>query len=192
MNICICNLSSSGLDDETLLKLINNTPPRSIILLEDADACIVSRKQSSENSRITFSGLLNALDGVASFEGRILFMTSNLFRMGSNVDAALLRPGRIDMEVYFGCANRFQAMTLFARFASRSSHCSLFFFNTCNRFFPDEPLSSAARFADSLPEEKLSMAAIQGHLIRYRTPSEALDVTELLESLRSAETHDSV
>lgn len=59
-------------------------PQRSIILLEDVDAAFVSRddtqavKTAYEGlSRVTFSGLLNTLDGVASSEARVVFMTTN-------------------------------------------------------------------------------------------------------------------
>jgi chaperone BCS1 len=41
-------------------------------------------------NRLTFSGLLNAIDGVTSTEGRILFMTTN---HEQRLDPALIRPG---------------------------------------------------------------------------------------------------
>ncbi|KAL1435337.1 hypothetical protein MTO96_011043 [Rhipicephalus appendiculatus] len=59
-------------------------PSRASFLLEDIDAAFVSREESSTVkaayeglSRVTFSGLLNMLDGVASAEARIVFMTTN-------------------------------------------------------------------------------------------------------------------
>ena len=48
------------------------------------------------NRSVTFSGLLNALDGVRSQEGRILMMTTN---HREKRDPALLRPGRADVHV---------------------------------------------------------------------------------------------
>lgn len=48
---------------------------RSILLLEDVDAAFVDRTSSAAASGLTFSGLLNAIDGVAAQEGRLLFMT---------------------------------------------------------------------------------------------------------------------
>jgi mitochondrial chaperone BCS1 len=45
---------------------------------------------------VTFSGLLNALDGVRSQEGRILVMTTNHIE---KLDPALKRPGRADVHV---------------------------------------------------------------------------------------------
>ena len=46
-------------------------------------------------NRLTFSGLLNAIDGVTSTEGRIVFMTTNY---PERLDAALIRPGRVDFR----------------------------------------------------------------------------------------------
>lgn len=39
--------------------------------------CVVESVVYQGMGRLTFSGLLNALDGVASTEGRIIFMTTN-------------------------------------------------------------------------------------------------------------------
>ena len=50
---------------------------------------------------ISFSGLLNALDGVGAQEGRIIVLTTN---HRAKLDAALIRPGRIDVEEELGLA----------------------------------------------------------------------------------------
>jgi len=55
--------------DDGLNRALNNAPSNSIILLEDIDGIFVSREsvsQSHEGRRVSFSGLLNALDGVRS------------------------------------------------------------------------------------------------------------------------------
>lgn len=62
---------------------------------------------------ITFSGLLNALDGVASAEERIIFLTTNHVE---NLDPALIRPGRVDLKEYFGDATETQIRGMFSRF----------------------------------------------------------------------------
>ena len=46
-------------------------------------------------NRLTLSGLLNAIDGVTSSEGRIVFMTTNYV---DKLDPALIRPGRVDFR----------------------------------------------------------------------------------------------
>ena len=58
------------------------------------------------------SGLLNAIDGVASQEGRILIMTTNY---PEKLDDALVRPGRVDMKVEFTLASKQQIRELFLR-----------------------------------------------------------------------------
>jgi chaperone BCS1 len=77
--------------------VLNTTEPHSIILLEDIDGIFKGREsvqEAKENrSQVTFSGLLNALDGVRSQEGRILIMTTN---HKEHLDPALMRPGRAD------------------------------------------------------------------------------------------------
>jgi AAA+ superfamily predicted ATPase len=52
------------------------------------------------NESITLSSLLNLMDGIAEDEGRILIMTSNHW---NKLDPALVRPGRIDIEIEMGC-----------------------------------------------------------------------------------------
>ena len=63
--------------------------------------------------RLSLSGLLNALDGVGAQEGRILFATTNKYEA---LDAALCRPGRMDLHIEFRLASKFQARQLFSRF----------------------------------------------------------------------------
>lgn len=60
------------------------------------------RHGANNKSQISFSGLLNAIDGVASHEGRILIMTTN---HRERLDPALIRPGRVDVQIEFGFAN---------------------------------------------------------------------------------------
>lgn len=62
---------------------------------------------------VTFSGLLNALDGVRSQEGRILMMTTN---HREKLDPALLRPGRADVHVELNNASEKQMKGLFRKF----------------------------------------------------------------------------
>ncbi|KAI4218337.1 MAG: hypothetical protein L6R36_009007, partial [Xanthoria steineri] len=71
--------------------------------------------KAKENQGISLSGLLNAIDGVASHEGRVLLMTTNF---PEKLDEALIRPGRIDMKIAFTKATRSQMTELFIRMYS--------------------------------------------------------------------------
>ncbi|BGP48759.1 Complex III assembly protein translocase and chaperone [Rhodotorula kratochvilovae] len=161
-NICVLNLSERGLTDDKLNHLLANAPERCFMLLEDIDAAFSTRAQTGEagfNSNVTFSGLLNALDGVASSTSqRILFLTTNHLE---KLDAALIRPGRVDLKELIDDATAHQAEELFTR------------------FYHDEPALNPADFARLRGElvaqvaaarsdgTRVSMAALQGHFIRH-------------------------
>lgn len=72
LNICVLTLSSGKLDDNRLNQLLHDAPADTLILLEDVDSVFVDRNtvtpESDRDMRVTFSGLLNAIDGVASQE----------------------------------------------------------------------------------------------------------------------------
>lgn len=117
-NIAILNISERGLTDDRLNHLLTIIPKRTLVLLEDADAAFNNHRTQTDadgyrGANVTFSGLLNALDGVASAEERVLFLTTNHIE---RLDSALIRPGRVDMTVRIGEATRWQASRLWDRF----------------------------------------------------------------------------
>ncbi|KAJ3342563.1 hypothetical protein HDU93_001951 [Gonapodya sp. JEL0774] len=113
-NIYLVSLSNKGLTDDNLVELMSMTPPRCVLLLEDVDAAFRGREATAgTGAGLTFSGLLNAIDGVAAQEGRLLCMTTNHI---DHLDPALIRPGRIDVRVLFDKASRWQARELFVNF----------------------------------------------------------------------------
>lgn len=57
---------------------------------------------SSSSTNLTLSSLLNIMDGISEDNGRILIMTSNYW---NKLDKALVRPGRIDIELEMGYIN---------------------------------------------------------------------------------------
>ncbi len=147
MDIAMLSLSNSSLEDAELLELLANVPPNSVVLIEDIDCAFVERSATGEkNNRLSFSGLLNALDGVAAGEGRVLFATTNHLE---KLDAALIRPGRIDRKEEIGFASRQQIKTLF------------------QRFYPGVDEAMACYFAGEVPEGCVTMSAVQTHLLRY-------------------------
>lgn len=131
-------------------------PSQSIVLLEDIDSAFVNRKESSAVkaaydglNQVTFSGLLNMLDGVASTEARILFMTTNYV---DRLDPALIRPGRIDVKEYIGYASKNQIIRAF------------------KKFYPDADNKFAEEFANKIENFKqpVSMAQLQGFFLFHK------------------------
>ncbi|CAN0433199.1 unnamed protein product [Ascophyllum nodosum] len=59
----------------------------------------MKRKYASKTDKLDLAGLLNVLDGVVDTPGRIVVMTTN---HPEKLDAALIRPGRIDKKIYLG------------------------------------------------------------------------------------------
>ncbi|KAK4694448.1 hypothetical protein P7C70_g8728, partial [Phenoliferia sp. Uapishka_3] len=159
-NICVLNLSERGLTDDKLNHLLANAPERCIILLEDIDAAFSGRRQSGEagfSGSVTFSGLLNALDGVASSTSqRILFMTTNHLSL---LDPALIRPGRVDLKELISDATPYQASELFRRFYAGGE---------MDDAEVEKLREELKRKVEKAMEEgeRVSMAALQGHFIR--------------------------
>jgi chaperone BCS1 len=168
LNICYLNLSGNQLDDDGLNRALNQAPSHSIILLEDIDAIFRKREQVGRRGggrQASFSGLLNALDGVRSQEGRILVMSTN---HRERLDPALIRPGRCDKHLELCNATFSMIRQLFLK------------------FFPGE-MTLADEFAKRLPDRKLSMAKLQGHFLKYRDGAQrALDMhAELVKDTES-------
>lgn len=207
LNIYVVSLAKRGLDDFGLNSLISELPPQSIVLMEDIDAAFRhtaiardgvsgSKTETPSPSKpsdpdgaqdlspkgVTLSGLLNALDGVAAQEGRILFATTN--RYGS-IDEALCRPGRMDVHVEFTLATRWQIKELFRCFfppgepeqedsvAKESIGANAKGVALLTR---EETDALAEKFAQAVPAARFSMASLQGHLIRHKDrPLDAVD-----------------
>ncbi|MBM4076741.1 MAG: AAA family ATPase [Planctomycetes bacterium] len=166
MDIAILSLANSSLDDDELCQLLANCPVNSIVLIEDIDCVFVERKGTEDKqNKLTFSGLLNAIDGVAAGEGRILISTTNHI---DRLDPALIRPGRIDRQELIGYADRDQLRRLFVR------------------FFGDHDAAMADYFAESLPDGVIPMSMAQSYLIRHAQSAD--DALLYLDDLMNSST----
>jgi chaperone BCS1 len=112
-------------------KSLYSSFPHSIILLSNG---------------LTFSGFLNALDGVVSSEGRIIFMTTNHLE---RLDPALLRPGRVDVRALIDNASPSQIRRMFLRFY-------------------EQEVELADRFVRALAGHSVSTAQLQGHFLFHK------------------------
>ncbi|KAJ6789227.1 hypothetical protein PWT90_05837 [Aphanocladium album] len=158
-----------------------------------------SDAQSKRGSKkgISLSGLLNAIDGVASHEGRVLIMTTN---KPESLDEALVRPGRVDVQVGFAHASTFQVEELFQRMYEPPRVAKKAQAKTANGYAKKssakqnemlreqanlaykvdvkegEMKGIAVEFAKCIPEGKFSPAEVQGFLLkRKKSPRKALE-----------------
>ncbi|KAI4871095.1 BCS1 N terminal-domain-containing protein [Hypoxylon rubiginosum] len=134
--------------------------------------------------RLSLSGLLNILDGVASQEGRVLIMTTNHRKQ---LDSALIRPGRVDMIVEFGLADEEMTEAIF-----RAIFAHLDGDDDNSNTAADVPLDADERkrlevekakvqaahdakveiqakaFSAKVPTHEFSPAELQGYLMKYK------------------------
>lgn len=170
-NIALLNISDIHITDNNIGKVLN-LAPASIILIEDVDAFFFDRNEllykaqkkeekTDENSNnkmtkgaLTFSGFLNALDGVAAQEGKIIIMTTNHF---DKLNPTMMRPGRCDYKQYIGNASKAQLEKIFLK------------------FYPNHE-KLAQIFSTRIPERKVSMSAVQNYLMLYnKNPYNAIN-----------------
>lgn len=151
VDIATLDVGGAGLTDDGLREAMMCAPARALIAVEDVDAMFTRRERGEKRTGVSFSGLLNAIDGVAAQEGRALVMTTN---HKERLDPALIRPGRADVHVALGWVGARTARRLF------------------ERFFPGED-ALATRFEQHLGQATLSPAQIQGWLLANSTDPHA-------------------
>ncbi|KAJ7074233.1 hypothetical protein C8F01DRAFT_1272763 [Mycena amicta] len=147
-------------------------PSASFVLIEDVDAAFNKRVQTTADgyqSSITFSGFLNALDGVASGEERIVFMTTNHVE---KLDPALIRPGRVDFMALVDNAAPLQARTLFENFYGGADLAAAELVDLAHQV--EEMVKTKQENG-----QRVSMAALQGHFIRNPATEAVLSLREL-------------
>ncbi|UKZ72736.1 hypothetical protein TrVFT333_000370 [Trichoderma virens FT-333] len=161
---------------------------------------------------ISLSGLLNAIDGVASHEGRVLIMTTN---KPEALDEALIRPGRVDVQVRFSNASSIQAGELFHRMyevsrqnettkmtvvgelpdKSNEQPAAMHDAEELEEITADEMKEISEEFGRRIPEDVFSPAEIQGFLLkRKKSPRRALEeISEWVEAtMRQKEANSKV
>jgi len=133
--------------DDNFKSCIQSAPESSLIVLEDIDALFdKNRSKKHEQCPLTFSGLLNGLDGVGNPDGQIFILTTNFVEQ---LDAALIRSGRVDMHVQFPMATDSQLERIFLLFYPQETTLAQEFVKGIR-----------ANFGNGI-----SMAAVQQHFI---------------------------
>jgi chaperone BCS1 len=92
----LVSLSLMDMDDSALLRAWSAITATSVIALEDIDSVFEGRRPLGE---LSFSALLNTLDGAGAVEGSIAILTTN---HRDRLDSALIRPGRCDRVFELG------------------------------------------------------------------------------------------
>jgi chaperone BCS1 len=100
--------------DDSLRDAVNELPDNAIVVFEDIDSLFAKdRSNKVSKSSLTFSGLLNALDGIGNPNRQIFILTTNL---REQLDSALIRNGRVDLHVEFNYAVEEQMVQMWSNF----------------------------------------------------------------------------
>lgn len=91
---------------KTFIKAIENIKPNSILLMEEIDIHVDNRDNQKDNQKddikdylkLDISTILDILDGYQYLHNCIIILTTNYY---DKLDKALIRPGRIDMQIEF-------------------------------------------------------------------------------------------
>lgn len=191
LDVFCISLSEPELTDEDLCSMFSRLPARCVVLLEDIDSAGLTRRGDSpprnrvkdRPQSLSLSGLLNAIDGAGAHEDHVLILTTN-FR--KRLDDALIRPGRVDMQVEFQLASREEIRELFI--LMYSAHIKDKPVTTRAERVPKEPLASPVSsdaqdlihqvsddFAKKFSNRTFTAAQIQGFLLERKwEPHKAL------------------
>jgi hypothetical protein len=114
-SLYIINPQTAG-GDTGLQQAFAEAGADAIVVMEDLDTASVSHDRATKPAElvqaqnpVTLSGLLNAVDGLSSRDGRVLILTTN---HPERLDPALLRPGRVDRHELIGLLGPAEAATM--------------------------------------------------------------------------------
>jgi len=138
-NVCFLSAHHPKFTDEALKSALSRVPSRAIVVLEDIDSLFdKDRKTNNNNNPLTFTGLLNAVDGIGEHRGTVFVMTTNFI---DRLDSALIRAGRVDMRVEFKHADDYQLAEYFKWFydddLEKSEKLCPEWVKACRKQFPD-------------------------------------------------------
>lgn len=98
--------------DASFFRAIRSVNKNTILSFEDIDTLFCERKKNDDcKNMVTFSGLLNGLDGYCSSRGQISFLTTNY---PERLDPALIRAQRIDKIITFDYIKKNQLKKMFS------------------------------------------------------------------------------
>tara|TARA_X000000950_G_C13873154_1_gene643742 strand:- start:991 stop:2097 length:1107 start_codon:yes stop_codon:yes gene_type:complete len=120
LNIYLVNLKSD-MEDYQFMKLISKLPLKSLLVIEDVEGIFNEREAISK--KISFTTILNTLDGFACKNRLITFITTN---HKDKLDKAFVRPGRIDFSMEFSYPEKEQLNEMYKSFFSDDKFDSLY------------------------------------------------------------------
>jgi len=168
MGIAIINFGPK-VTDAVLARALKDIPNDTILLLEDIDALFKKDRKAEEfKNMITFSGLLNCLDGICFREGLITIMTTNY---KNKLDVALNRPGRVDLVMDFEYSTKSEIKMMY------------------DKFFP-KLKDKFGTFYKKLTHTNLTMATVQEYFLERMSGENLIEDIDILKTRASELKYD--
>jgi len=151
LNLCYIQPIDPSFTDDSFTDAVQKAPKNALMVLEDIDTYFAKDRTSlNPRSPLTFSGLLNGLDGVAAADGQVFILTTNFI---DRLDSALIRTGRVDVKFEFPKVSAAMAKEMFLQFyPGQDKHAEGF----------------KTVIAQILADTELCMADLQQHFIAHR------------------------
>jgi mitochondrial chaperone BCS1 len=164
LNCCFLTITKD-VSTQILGDALSQIPENALLVLEDVDALFNMDRKNEEGGNLSFSGLLNGLDGIMSCDGCITVLTTNHI---DKLDSALIRGGRVDRRFEFCRPSQQQLAALF------------------RSFYPEAADSTVSRFVDAVfsrreGDEARSIATLQQLFIAQRKESAEVCVDAIPE-----------
>ena len=160
-DIATIDFNNKDLTDHSFIVALNKIPKDCLFVLEDIDALYIDREKSHDN-RVSFSCILNFLDGVYSKEDLVTIITTNHL---NRLDKAILRPMRIDKIIKFTFCSKYQYDNIF------------------DKFFPDNK-ELMTNIYKIIKNKKFTTSMLQKWFITYLDePKELINNVKLFEEL---------
>lgn len=114
--VCLLELGNEDVSNMQFTSALSNIPHGAMLVIKDVDSILFEdRNTTSMTSPLTFSGLLNGLDGLISTDGVLTVMTTNHPEV---MDPALVRGGSIDRMFEFKPPKSSEIFTMFKTYYS--------------------------------------------------------------------------
>ena len=182
LDIYTLSLTDVNLTDAVLMRLFHSLDESWLVLLEAIDCAglesVYAEKKSGDDSddndsekkknndkkekkpKVTLSGLLNCVDGTTAPTGHVLITSTNCLE---KLDAALIRPGRVDRRIEFTLASREQIRDLFVKLYGAIKDSQ-----EPTKYDAALVPGFAENSANAVPAGILSLAQIQEYLLQHR------------------------
>jgi len=164
-HVAYLHVADPRMTDSSLKKALQRVPKNCVVVLEDVDALFSADRSKLENIPLSFSGLLNALDGLGGKDASIFVLTTNHI---DRLDPALIRPGRVDMHLQYPSVITDEQIELMFK-----------------QFYPEAEAAMTAEFVEKVGKfrsshRNMSTATLQQYFIAHRT-SDTQEVVAAVE-----------